>query len=128
MSIRQVMCCVLFVIPMISGAQQINSACRADVQNYCSQSKGSMQQATDCLLDHQQEISDTCYDALKQRLNIQQGIKACKQDVDEYCHGIQAGGGRIVRCLMDHQKDVSDACYDTLARQAKAGRKQVGDK
>jgi len=81
----------------------------------------------DCLLDHQQDISDSCYDNLKQRLagkengNPARGAarKACKQDVEALCKGIQPGGGRIVNCLKDHQKDLSDTCYEQLSKKTK---------
>ena len=81
----------------------------------------------DCLLDHQQDISDACYDKLKQRLSKQSAgnpdgapaRKACKQDAEEFCKGIQPGGGRIVNCLKDHQKELSDACYDQLSKRAR---------
>jgi len=121
MSLYRLLCCFLLVMPIVSNAQERKRECHADVEKYCSQSKGSMQQATDCLLDHQKEISDACYDTLKRRMDNQQGLNACKQDVDDHCKGIQAGDGRIVRCLMDHQKDISDDCYDMLAKKAKGG-------
>ena len=85
----------------------------------------------DCLLDHQQDISDACYEGLKQRMNGDQGGQqsdgkpgpgACKQDAAMFCKDVQPGGGRIVECLMDHQKDLSDSCYDQLAKRAKRNR------
>lgn len=109
-----------------SGAAQ---ACKADIQRYCAQSSGK--QAFECLLDHQQDISDGCYDALKRRMQSGQGDQgnaspagqACRQDAQQFCKGVQPGGGRIVNCLLDHQKDLSDACYDTLAKRRQEGRR-----
>jgi len=122
MSTRFVLWCLLLVLPAAVGAQERNAACRADVEQYCSQSKASVQQATDCLLDHQNDVSDACYDSLKKRADVQRGMKACKQDSDAFCKGIEPGGGRIVRCLMEHQKDVSDDCYDMLSKRGKGGK------
>jgi hypothetical protein len=120
--------------------------CRADVQKYCAQAGGG-KQTFDCLLDHQQDVSDACYDALKQRMqagqgsqdeqqnpggqggqgvqggqNAPQGARECKQDFERLCKNVQPGGGRIVNCLLDHQNDLSDACYDALAQKMKKGR------
>ncbi|RTL58222.1 MAG: hypothetical protein EKK46_00230 [Rhodocyclaceae bacterium] len=92
--------------------------CAADTQRFCAQS-GAGKATMDCLLDHQQEVSDACYDTLKQHLQQQQGFQACKTDAESLCRGTQPGGGRIVRCLMEHQQALSDACYDTLARKKK---------
>lgn len=120
MPLRNLAWCLFLTLPLLAQAQDRNGACRADVDKYCSQSAGNGKQAMDCLLEHQQDISDACYETLKQRVDRQQGMKACKQDAEKYCQGTQPGGGRIVRCLMDHQKEVSDDCYDTLAKAAKA--------
>lgn len=118
---------LLCLFPLLSQAQEANGPCRADADQYCRQSQGDQKAATDCLLDHQQDISDACYENLKQRLagkgngNSEGGAgrKACKQDVEALCKGIQPGGGRIVNCLKEHQKDLSDACYDQLSKRAK---------
>lgn len=93
--------------------------CRDDVRQYCAQA-GGPKPTMDCLLDHQKDISDACYEKLKQRMDNQAGFKACKQDSETLCKGVQPGGGRIINCLMDHQKEVSDGCYDALAKMTKA--------
>lgn len=103
----------------VAAAQERGSgACRDDAHQYCSQAAGG-KAITDCLLDHQKDISDACYDTLKQRMDNQRGVQACKQDSEQFCKGTQPGGGRIVNCLMDHQKELSDACYDALAKREK---------
>jgi len=111
---------VVACIPLAAPAQEKGggSACRADAQRFCAQSSGR-EKIVDCLIDHQQDISDECYDFLKARLNQQRGggANACKEDVAQYCKGVEPGGGRIVNCLIDHQKDISDGCYDFLKKQ-----------
>jgi hypothetical protein len=101
------------------GGEQNGGPCRSDARQFCPGSQGA-RQIGECLLDHQQEISDRCYDALKQRLQNQQAVQACKRDSEELCAGVQRGESRIVNCLLDHQKELSDACYDALAKRMKA--------
>ncbi|MEI7614385.1 MAG: cysteine rich repeat-containing protein [Betaproteobacteria bacterium] len=121
MNIRFVLCCFLLSLPVWSGAQERNAACRIDVEQFCSQSKGSGQQAMQCLLDHQKEVSDACYDTLKKRVETQRAIKACKPDAEKFCKGVEPGGGRIISCLVEHQKEISDDCYDQLAKRKAGG-------
>lgn len=106
-------------LPALAQAQT-PPACQADVQKFCPGGGP----AQNCLLDHQQDISDGCYNALKQRLDNQRGMAACKQDVGRLCQGVQPGGGRLVNCLLDHQKEVSDGCYDMLAKRMERGNKR----
>lgn len=129
------------LLPLAALAQDGNGPCRPDVERFCRQAQGDPKGATDCLLDHQQEISDACYDKLKQQLSGGSqggdgpggsgggpgggkggGLRACKQDAQALCKGVEPGGGRIVNCLMDHQKDLSDACYDQMSKRAKRNR------
>jgi Cysteine rich repeat len=98
------------------------SACMADTSKFCGGSRGSGGKTMDCLLDHQNDISDACYDALKARMESQHSAQGCKQEMQKFCAGIQSGGGRIMDCLLDHQQDISDGCYDTLKSQH-AGQK-----
>jgi hypothetical protein len=109
---------------------QVPGSCQNDVRQFCDKTNGS---AVDCLLDHQQQLSDQCYDGLKQQLKSSpppasstpganhppQGPQACKSDAERFCNGVQPGGGRIVRCLMDHSQELSDGCYDLLASRKK---------
>jgi hypothetical protein len=117
----------------LGALAQAPGACQGDVRQFCGKAGNG---AVDCLLDHQQDISDACYDSLKQQLKASppnstapgagpaggrpaNGAQACKSDAEKLCQGVQPGGGRIVRCLMDHQQELSDACYDTLASRKK---------
>ena len=54
------------LLPLASGAEEQGgtSACRADAQKYCASAGSKME----CLIDHQKDISDGCYDFLKQKL------------------------------------------------------------
>ena len=102
------------------GAEQgQNGACRNDASRFCGNARGE-RPITDCLLNHQQEVSDSCYASLKQRLQNQQGIQACKRESEQLCKGSPPGEERTVDCLLDHQKELSDACYDALAKKLKS--------
>ena len=113
-----------------AGGQVVSAACQADARKYCARFAGG-KAAFECLLDHQQDVSDACYDSLKKQMSSASGdqqnqtapgaappgMQACKQDAQQYCRGVQPGDGRIVNCLLDHQNDISDACYSALAKQ-----------
>lgn len=114
--LRNAACLALLCAPLLAFAE--GGPCRAEVEKYCAQAQGG-KQITDCLLDHQQNVSDACYGALKKRLEAEDAMKACGPDAKKLCQGVQPGGGRIVNCLLDHQKELSDACYDTLAKKTK---------
>jgi hypothetical protein len=105
---------VLLTLPPLAIAQQTMFACKADAEKFCAQVNGADGQRLDCLIDHQKEISDACYDALKTHLDSTPRTKACRSDARQFCRGIEPGGGRIVNCLVDHQKELSDACYEFL--------------
>ncbi len=115
---------MLLTAATFAAFAQGGGACREDVQKYCAQSQGG-RQITDCLLDHQQEVSDACYGALKKRLEVQDAAKACRSDAQKLCRGVQPGGGRIVNCLLDQQKDLSDACYDAMAKNMQGDGKRL---
>ena len=48
-----------------------SAACRADVQKYCASEKDKKE----CLIDHQNDISDACYTFLKNMLQRQRGAQ-----------------------------------------------------
>lgn len=51
------------------GALQAMQACRADAQKFCRDVKPGSGAIMDCLLDHQQEMSEACYQFLKAKLH-----------------------------------------------------------
>jgi hypothetical protein len=62
--------CIAF---SVSAQDKGGGACRGDAQRFCAQAAGGGGSIMNCLLDHQQEISNACYDALKLRLEQQRG-------------------------------------------------------
>lgn len=112
------------------GSDASLRACQPDLARYCA-SRGGAKEGMECLLDHQQDVTDSCYAAMKQRMQSPQeapqetaapatapargGMQACQADLKKLCQGVQPGGGRLVKCLLDQQPSLSDACYSTLA-------------
>jgi hypothetical protein len=117
----------------------IDPSCTPDVKKYCSKTNDPSK-TFDCLLDHQNDVTDACYTALKRQVKSGQkdspaadksaangtaskgaGVPGgnCKQDVRQFCSAVKPGGGRIMDCLLDHQKSISDGCYTVLAKQLK---------
>jgi len=94
-----------------AAAPEGERACNTDAEKFCSQGGGPV---VDCLLDHQNDISDACYDALKVHLGNEQGMQACRQDSRRFCPGVEPGGGRVVDCLIDHEQEISEDCYQFL--------------
>ena len=95
-----------------AAAPEGERACNTDAEKFCSQGGGQV--VVDCLLDHQNDISDACYDALKVRLGNEQGMQACRQDSRRFCPGVEPGGGRVADCLIDHEQEISEDCYQFL--------------
>jgi hypothetical protein len=55
------------LLPLVAGAEEQGgtSACRADAQKYCASAGNKME----CLIDHQNDITDACYGFLKEKLH-----------------------------------------------------------
>jgi len=117
---------LLLAAGLASAQPGVNrSACIGDVQSFCS-GAGTGSAVKECLLDHQQQISDGCYDFLKSVVQRAKTSEACAGDVPRYCKGIAPGEGRMVDCLIDHQQQISDGCYAALKRQLNAGNAADG--
>ena len=54
--------------PAPAGRQRAMQACRADAQKFCRGVKAGSGGIMDCLIDHQNDISDDCYEILKEKL------------------------------------------------------------
>jgi len=106
------------LLPLLATAEEQggSGACRADAQKYCA-SAGNKKE---CMLDHQNDVSDACYSFMKSmvmRERAGKGTEACRADVQKYC----ASESNKKECLIDHQKDISDDCYDVLKKALKQG-------
>ncbi|NTV10901.1 MAG: hypothetical protein HGA47_09025, partial [Zoogloea sp.] len=74
---RSALIALALCLPCAAFAQQ-GGACREDVRKYCSGAARTPEGVKDCLLDHQKEVSDACYDTMKARMEGQRGLQACK--------------------------------------------------
>ena len=99
------------VHPQDAAAPEGELACTADAEKFCPPGDGRV---VDCLLDHQNDISDDCYNALKGRLQNERSIQACKQDSEKFCPRAQQGDRRVLDCLIDHEQEISEGCYQFL--------------
>lgn len=107
---------ILGALPTGAAAQSGASACKADVRQFCAKIKPGGGRLVDCLLDHQKELSDACYDALEEQTAATRGNQACRRDARQFCKGMQSGGGQLGDCLIEHQKEISNDCYDFLQK------------
>jgi len=83
---RILLCAVAAVLPgvflsaasaQVPGAQ----ACKPEAQKYCSAAIGGGRDKTiDCLIEHQQEISDACYSYLKAELERERDERRTQRD------------------------------------------------
>jgi hypothetical protein len=131
----------LIGLPYAAQAQSTPAECGGDTGRYCSQASD----VKNCLIDHQKDISDACYNGLKTQLGTASaastpasppsdnaaagggarnaaGAQACKADAENFCKGAQAGGGRIARCLVEHKSELSEPCKTTLTEAIKNRR------
>jgi hypothetical protein len=141
----------LVALPYSALAQSTPAECSSDTSRYCGQVSGT-QNVQNCLIDHQKEVSDACYNGLKAQLGTAtskasdngaatgpgegtgsgggagavsggaHNAQACKADAESFCKGIQPGGGRIARCLVEHKSELSEPCKTTLTEAIKNRR------
>src|SRR5579859_4547456 len=115
---RLIVSALAALLPLLATAEEQggSGACRADVQKYCA-SAGNKKE---CMLDHQNDVSEACYSFMKSmvmRERAGKGTEACRADVQKYCSSEKDKK----ECLIDHQKDISDDCYDVLKKALKQG-------
>jgi len=60
--------CLLLACVSVTAAAQDASACREDTKKYCASTQGDESAALNCLLDHQNDVTDACYNELKQKM------------------------------------------------------------
>ena len=108
-----------FVVGM-SGAHAAdwmakNSACKSDIQKYCSDAQAGTPAMGKCMKDNMDQFSDTCKTQMKTAHNdmkkMRENMKsACKSDVQKLCSDVKVGGGNIMKCLNDNESQLSTSC------------------
>ena len=107
------------------GGDTALRACQPDLARYCATHSGA-KDGMECLLDHQQDVTDNCYDAMKQRMQSQQ--TASDTDTDKrdepdsnggpdnapptHGPGPAPGSGPGRGPLQACQSDVKKLCHD----------------
>ena len=84
---------VAALLPLAAAAEEQGGAraCRADVQKFCATASDKKE----CLIDHQKEISDDCYDALKAAL-LRERVEKSRRSEAAPIYKKRDSEGRIV--------------------------------
>jgi len=98
---RLIVSALAALLPPLATAQEQggSGACRADVQKYCA-SAGNKKE---CMLDHQNDVTDACYSFMKSMVLRERAAGAQKQEsADSYepvgspIYKVRTAEGRIV--------------------------------
>jgi outer membrane lipoprotein SlyB len=106
---------VVALVGSISAYGQDSRPCQGDIQKYCSRSSGD-RPTFECLLDHQNDVTDACYDDLKRQMSEQRSSRRepicpdCGKVVSVDVHekkgeggALGIVGGGIAGALLGHQ-------------------------
>lgn len=96
------------VVPA-SNAFAKRSACRDDAKTFCADvQRGDRHAMHQCLMEHQDELSDACVARIE---NGRQHAQACRADVETLCPDITPGDRRSAfQCLSEHDSELSESC------------------
>lgn len=99
-----------------AGAQQRPlSACKADREKLCPDTKPGDGKYGACMRQHQAELSPECAAAFQAVRENRRLIRMnCKADIDKFCADAQDGKGGVVRCLRAHETEVAQVCAEAL--------------
>ena len=107
--------CILVFFFFISSIS-ILPDCKIEQEKFCKEINHPKAKVTQCLLEHNDDLSETCKSYLKafSEKMQQQAKGACKADVDMFCKWVIPGGGRIIKCLFKNESSLSDSCKKIL--------------
>ncbi len=90
--------------------------CKSDYEKFCKEITQPKAKVTQCLLEHNDDLSEGCKSNLKayseKMRNQTKG--ACKEDVNNFCKWTVPGGGRIIKCLFRNESSLSEPCRKIL--------------
>ena len=96
-------------------AQQISSACAADVWQYCRNVAPGAGRLRVCLRARWNDLSSTCRDeAARVAEKAQRLWKDCSADAERLCPDLKPGGGQIFLCLKAQESKTSNTCRAAL--------------
>lgn len=124
----------LLSIFSLSGAfaNDPGGACQEDVKRLCGDVHPGGGAIKDCMMSHQNELSQGCKDKMADhKKHFEEKKKeieaACGADIKQYCANVTPGEGREIACLKSYSDKISAGCKDKLPRGKHHGmRKRMG--
>lgn len=124
------LCLVILVLGAAAPAmaeesllEYVVDACKADLEQYCSQVTPGNGRLLHCVAAHEDKLSGQCEYALYQAASLLEQLsvaiayfaQSCAVEIETLCGGVEAGEGRILACLAENDADVGDACKKAIA-------------
>jgi hypothetical protein len=90
--------------------------CSSDQSKFCAGITKPKSKITQCLLEHNDHLSESCKSSLKAFTeSVRSEMKSyCMEDVAKFCRWVIPGGGRIIKCLFKNEASLSQACNKAL--------------
>lgn len=96
--------------------------CGPSIERFCSKDNVGTGQIQACLMQHQDQVPQACFDSLQsagvsldKRMAAQEAAgKACNADARQYCQGVKPGDANLLDCLQTAAKVVNATCKQTL--------------
>lgn len=111
------LCLILIIVTNLLGNPIYYAPeCKIDYENFCKEVKQPKAKITQCLLEHNDDLSEGCKSSLKSYSEKMrnQAKGSCKEDVNKFCKWVIPGGGRIIKCLFKNEDSLSEACKKVL--------------
>jgi hypothetical protein len=107
---------IIFITVLSSEPNLFLPDCKIDHEKFCKEILQPKAKITQCLLEHNDNLSDACKSSLKILTDkVRTQMKdSCKDDVNKYCKWIIPGGGRIIKCLFKNESSLSNSCRKSL--------------
>jgi hypothetical protein len=98
-----------------TAQQRPGTACRADREKFCPDTKPGDGKYAACMKEHASELSQDCSEALQAAQDSRRAIRMnCKADVDKFCADAKDGKGGVMKCLRAHEGELGQACADAM--------------
>ena len=85
--------------------------CKPDLDRFCKGGDRTLGVASECLMDHRQELEHDC------RIEVEKGlqkvgdyIRACGADAMAFCADVPQREGPVLKCLAGRRADISPGC------------------
>lgn len=107
---------LISLLPLSSESSVFLPECSSDHSKFCDTIKNPKSKITQCLLEHNDYLSDSCKSSLKTFTeSVRTEMKSyCMDDVSKFCRWVIPGGGRIIECLFKNEVNLSQACRKAL--------------